>query len=435
MPSLQLPTVDDKIVLYAIKRGSEPTNEDVEQMMRSVFPDEVLSQFPNLNTGFLIQRFNLNQLVAAANKMPGLASSGQAQLAALIKQDPWNAAVVAATVHFQVVLKDPAKVGAAVAASWRAKVEDGKAYYLQPLHQDDDMCLLALCEHTAPVPGSQASDNPAKTRRATGTDTPIRVRCENPTCGKVLKVKGHLAGKRIKCPGCGQSMKVPDQRQVPDDEQEPLQKPRKRGPKKLLVLTSVAVGTAVIVGVVVLWTLFGRAAARAHNAVEPFVDAEYELHMAAEKAIAEGNVNKTEILLRAIRFVQRQGIVAAALAIGSGNANSLDDSQVESVSQARERAIATLNQRLQSQGFKRDIKTSVSRDDIRSLIENSRGSLTDDQWDQEDIMVKTSLPEAVYQRVYAAQKKYNLWGYFIRGARARPDQPPKLNPPSVPPKG
>jgi hypothetical protein len=33
---------------------------------------------------------------------------------------------------------------------------------------------------------------------------PIETRCENPDCKKVLRVKDELAGKRAKCPGCGQ---------------------------------------------------------------------------------------------------------------------------------------------------------------------------------------------------------------------------------------
>jgi hypothetical protein len=37
----------------------------------------------------------------------------------------------------------------------------------------------------------------------------IRFRCENSKCGKPLRVKDEVAGKRIKCPSCGHSQRVP----------------------------------------------------------------------------------------------------------------------------------------------------------------------------------------------------------------------------------
>ena len=37
----------------------------------------------------------------------------------------------------------------------------------------------------------------------------ISIRCENAACRKPVRVKDASAGKRIKCPGCGQSMLVP----------------------------------------------------------------------------------------------------------------------------------------------------------------------------------------------------------------------------------
>lgn len=53
---------------------------------------------------------------------------------------------------------------------------------------------------------------------------PIRVECE---CGKVLRLKDELAGKRVRCPGCGDPLSVPA-------DEEPLEleladePPRKR---------------------------------------------------------------------------------------------------------------------------------------------------------------------------------------------------------------
>lgn len=39
---------------------------------------------------------------------------------------------------------------------------------------------------------------------------PIRIKCQ---CGKVLNVKDELAGKGVKCPGCGKAIRVPAKRQ------------------------------------------------------------------------------------------------------------------------------------------------------------------------------------------------------------------------------
>jgi hypothetical protein len=45
---------------------------------------------------------------------------------------------------------------------------------------------------------------------------PIQLCC--PECNKPLKVKDELAGKKVKCPGCGKPVPVP----VPDEEPEPV---------------------------------------------------------------------------------------------------------------------------------------------------------------------------------------------------------------------
>src|SRR5271166_2590153 len=37
----------------------------------------------------------------------------------------------------------------------------------------------------------------------------LAIRCENPAYHKNLRVKGELAGKRIKCPACGGTILVP----------------------------------------------------------------------------------------------------------------------------------------------------------------------------------------------------------------------------------
>jgi uncharacterized protein YxjI len=38
---------------------------------------------------------------------------------------------------------------------------------------------------------------------------PIQVKCANPACGKVLRVKDELAGKTVKCPACQASLTIP----------------------------------------------------------------------------------------------------------------------------------------------------------------------------------------------------------------------------------
>src|SRR3954453_11523320 len=38
---------------------------------------------------------------------------------------------------------------------------------------------------------------------------PIKFRCPNPQCKKVLSVKDELAGKRAACPACKQVLKIP----------------------------------------------------------------------------------------------------------------------------------------------------------------------------------------------------------------------------------
>src|SRR3954454_16029724 len=61
----------------------------------------------------------------------------------------------------------------------------------------------------------------------------ISYRCENAACRKALRVKDEAAGKKVKCPGCGQSMLVPapgvDSRPVPVAPKSPLPAKTKSG--------------------------------------------------------------------------------------------------------------------------------------------------------------------------------------------------------------
>jgi hypothetical protein len=55
---------------------------------------------------------------------------------------------------------------------------------------------------------------------------PIQLRC--PECNKPLKVKEELAGKKVKCPGCGKAVPVP----VPEVEPEPVEEVQEAPPPK-----------------------------------------------------------------------------------------------------------------------------------------------------------------------------------------------------------
>src|SRR5262245_16818662 len=48
---------------------------------------------------------------------------------------------------------------------------------------------------------------------------PIDVQCED--CGKKLRLRDDLAGKRIKCPGCGEALTVPAMLEEIEDEPAP----------------------------------------------------------------------------------------------------------------------------------------------------------------------------------------------------------------------
>src|SRR5262245_17075636 len=55
---------------------------------------------------------------------------------------------------------------------------------------------------------------------------PILVKCSE--CGKSLKAKDELAGKKVKCPGCGNVLAIP----TPDDDDPPA-KPTRSAPKAI----------------------------------------------------------------------------------------------------------------------------------------------------------------------------------------------------------
>jgi hypothetical protein len=67
----------------------------------------------------------------------------------------------------------------------------------------------ALAESPAsnPAEGPDAESNSADAQGADAQSAPIRLDC--PACGKKLKLKDKLAGKRVKCPQCGGELRVP----------------------------------------------------------------------------------------------------------------------------------------------------------------------------------------------------------------------------------
>ena len=89
-----------------------------------------------------------------------------------------------------------------------------------------------------------------------------------PSCEHRLKVKDDLAGRKVKCPGCGSGVVVPadeedeetaataparpkrQTRAAPDDEERPRKKKKKKSNKRLVI--GLAIGGVVLVAVVIL---------------------------------------------------------------------------------------------------------------------------------------------------------------------------------------
>jgi hypothetical protein len=53
---------------------------------------------------------------------------------------------------------------------------------------------------------------------------PISVKCPNANCGKALKVKDELAGKKVKCPGCATVIAIPSPEE-PEVVEAPVEEP------------------------------------------------------------------------------------------------------------------------------------------------------------------------------------------------------------------
>ena len=77
-----------------------------------------------------------------------------------------------------------------------------------PSDQLETMVRIDLAERAErgmPLPGSPPRKPKAS---APSADDPIKVECD--ACGRQLKVKAKLAGRKGKCPDCGSSITVPD---------------------------------------------------------------------------------------------------------------------------------------------------------------------------------------------------------------------------------
>jgi transcriptional regulator of aromatic amino acid metabolism len=154
MPGVTMPALDDKIVLYVVKKGSQPTDEDASSAVGAVFGSQA-DRLEELNAGFFIQKFQLEHLVSVAQSLPGTAGiqiDGADTLTKVMARDPWQAASVAALAHAGVALKDPAVAGPRIADAWEKRMRQGKGFFLQPLHRTGSILMLALCEQAPKKP-------------------------------------------------------------------------------------------------------------------------------------------------------------------------------------------------------------------------------------------------------------------------------------------
>jgi ankyrin repeat protein len=58
------------------------------------------------------------------------------------------------------------------------------------------------------MPSTLPRSGAESVKPSTAPLTALTVRCENPQCRSLLRIKGDLVGKRIKCPKCGQSLTI-----------------------------------------------------------------------------------------------------------------------------------------------------------------------------------------------------------------------------------
>jgi WD40 repeat protein len=77
----------------------------------------------------------------------------------------------------------------------------------------------------------------------------------NCTCGKRLRIKDELAGKRVKCPGCGQSLMVRETEEI--DEPRPLRRLRKEEEADSVRPQRKKKKTKASAGFLLLWVLLG----------------------------------------------------------------------------------------------------------------------------------------------------------------------------------
>lgn len=130
-------------------QGSEPTEADVDRMIRTAFSQQMLQQFLETKTEFLIAKSSLEFLVklahTATENNPGL----RGKITSALATGPWNVANFAAMAHLGLMLKDTQQVGIQVTAEYAKKRPRSKGYRLQAVNKAPAEWLFVLCEGPA----------------------------------------------------------------------------------------------------------------------------------------------------------------------------------------------------------------------------------------------------------------------------------------------
>ncbi|MGB2829489.1 MAG: hypothetical protein WBD75_03960, partial [Phycisphaerae bacterium] len=96
---------------------------------------------------------------------------------------------------------------------------------------------------------------------------PIAVRC---ACGKEYKFKDQYAGRRAKCPACGQVVRIPGARPAGrPSSHSPLREYRRSRTRELALLGSAGFVVLVGIGLVVYFLCFSGPAPRAARPAAP----------------------------------------------------------------------------------------------------------------------------------------------------------------------
>jgi len=239
---------------------------------------------------------------------------------------------------------------------------------------------------------------------------PIGVQC--PDCQKNLKLKDELAGKKIKCPGCGKLITVaaPDAAiplRARDDAAKPEAAPNK---KRFVLIVGAAVALVAVsfVGIVacVAAVLFWPASesGRIEMVVAPYVDLEVKLvnefedqNRTAADHTSRGNLQAARVALQetdTVKYhynkVRRLTVIAAGTALSDGDLVMLSDASNESIA-------TTLNamrtKRLPKSGL---VMPPLSGPEVKQILTSSKGSLKEGhRIDELDEMKRIPLEKVV----------------------------------------